>query len=213
MSTRPWARTSCCEPCATSSRSGSQREWPCIFVARHVKFLRTRAASAGPGSRSHRRPRCPPAGPRRRGGPSRRRRRMFMHRATDRAFETWTPRQRNSAPPSIALPTVIQEHGLLAGALHDADDVLARPRDVPLAELDVALARGVAGRPRDAAELLAHGLHRDRVGAVVATLDRHEVPEAVLLCAVDHLFTYCFFDDVKQENPRHCFYWVCWVFC
>ena len=29
-----------------------------------------------------------------------------MHRATDRAFETWTPRQRNSAPPSIAFPTV-----------------------------------------------------------------------------------------------------------
>ena len=39
---------------------------------------------------------------------------MFMHRATDRAFETWTPRQRNSAPPSIALPTVYRNMVLLA---------------------------------------------------------------------------------------------------
>ena len=93
----------------------------------------------------------------------------------------------------------VQEHGLAGRVLHDADDVLARPRDVPLAELDVALARGVARRPRDAAELLAHGLHRDRVGAIVATFNRHEVPEAVLLCAVDHLLL---------GLLGLCYYWV-----
>ena len=56
---------------------------------------------------------------------------------------------------------------------------------------------GVARTPGDAAELLAHGLHRNRVGSVVATFDRHEVPKAVLLCAVDHLLLLV--------------YWVSWV--
>ena len=96
---------------------------------------------------------------------------------------TWTPRQ-SDWHAVRALPTVYRNMVLLA-AFSMTPTMCSRPRDVPLADLDVALARGVAGRPRDAAELLAHGLHRDRVGAVVATFDRHEVP-AVLLCAVDH---------------------------
>ena len=143
--------------------------------AREILCGRARRRRA-PGSRSSpSRPRCPRAGPRRRGGLRRRRRSMFMHRATDRAFETWTPRQRNSAPPSIALPTVYRNMVLLAAfsmialirpTMCCADRAMFRSQSLTWRWL------AASNRPGcDAAELLAHGLHRDRVGALL----RHSI--------------------------------------